>query len=55
MECPILDRAEIAEEECLCIREEAYKEKNRKELPKKIKRIVGWKGICKACRYHEKP
>ena len=52
MQCPILDRAEIEKEECLAICTEANKEKNGKKLPKKIKRIIGWKGICKACKYH---
>ncbi len=55
MECPILDREKIDEEECLCIRLEAYKDKNGRELPKKVKRIIGWKGICKACAFHTKP
>lgn len=55
MECPILGKAEIDEEECLQIRKEAYKDKNGKELPKKVKRIIGWKGICKACNCHVKP
>ncbi len=54
MECPILDRTEIGQEECFAICAEAYKDKNGKELPKKIKRIIGWKGICKACKYHQK-
>lgn len=55
MECVILNKAEITPEECSCVIEESYKEKNGKELPKKIKRIVGWKGICKACKNHKKP
>ncbi|MBQ1682341.1 MAG: hypothetical protein II067_09060 [Agathobacter sp.] len=55
MECPILDRAEITMEECCEICAESYKDKNGKELPKKIKRIIGWKGICKSCKYHVRP
>lgn len=55
MKCLILSNAEIAEEECLCIRQESYKDKNGKELPKKVKRIIGWKGICKTCVNHKKP
>jgi len=54
MECPILDRTEIDKEECFAICAEAYKDKNGKELPKKVKRIIGWKGICKSCKYHQK-
>lgn len=46
---------EIEEEECENIINEAYKEKNGKELPKKFKRIIGWKAICKECKYHKKP
>lgn len=52
MECLILGKEEITEEECACIIAESYKEKNGKELPKKIKRIIGWKGICKECKYY---
>ncbi|MEG0805946.1 MAG: hypothetical protein RR364_04980 [Lachnospiraceae bacterium] len=52
MECLILGNEQITEEECRCIIQESYKEKNGKELQKKIKRIVGWKGICKVCKYH---
>jgi len=55
MECPILDRTEIDEEECRSICALSYTDKKGKELPKKIKRIIGWKGICKACKFHEKP
>ena len=55
MECLILGKKEISEEECLQIRCEAYKDKNSKELPKKVKRIIGWKGICKTCAYHKEP
>lgn len=52
MECPILEKEEITEEECLCIRKESYKDKNGRTLQKKIKRIIGWKAICKACKHH---
>ncbi len=52
MKCLILSNAEITEEECMLIQEEVYKEKNGRELPKKIKRIIGWKGICKLCANH---
>ena len=52
MKCLILSNAEITEEECMLIQEEVYKEKNGRELPKKIKRIIGWKGICKLCVNH---
>ena len=55
MECLILGKAEITEEECVCITAESYKDKNGKELPKKVKRIVGWKGICKLCENHKEP
>jgi hypothetical protein len=54
MECLILSKEEITQEECSLICQEANKEKNGKELPKKIKRIIGWKGICKLCPYHQK-
>lgn len=53
MECLILGKKEISEEECLNICRESHKIKNGKELPKKIKRVVGWKMICKTCRYHQ--
>lgn len=52
--CLILENKEIDEEECNCIINESYKDKNGKELPKKIKRIVGWKYICKTCSNHKK-
>ena len=55
VKCLILSNEQIEEEECLCIRKEAYKDKNGKELPKKVKRIIGWKGICKTCTNHLKP
>ena len=53
MECLILRKEEIDEEECACITREAYLPKNTKDLPNKIKRIVGWQGICKGCKYHK--
>ncbi|MFI3200155.1 MAG: hypothetical protein R3Y54_01335 [Eubacteriales bacterium] len=52
--CLIVDD-EITQEECDIVTLEVYKEKNGKELPKKMKRIVCWKGICKECRHHKKP
>lgn len=52
--CLILQNDEISEEECNCVILEAYKEKNGKELPKKVKRIIGWKGICKSCKNHKR-
>lgn len=54
MKCLIIQE-EITEEECLCIQAECYKDKNGKELPKKVKRILGWNMICKSCQYHKKP
>lgn len=53
MKCYIL-REEIDQEECDLICREALKNKNSKELPKKVKVIVGWKVICKACPHHKK-
>ena len=44
---------EISEEECTCIQAECYKKKNGRELPKKIKRIIGWNVICKNCEFHK--
>ncbi len=55
MKCLILGNNDITEEECKCITVESYKDKNKKELPKKVKRIIGWKGICKSCQNHSKP
>lgn len=55
MKCLIIGNNDITEEECKCITEESYKDKNKKELPKKVKRIIGWKGICKSCQNHKKP
>lgn len=52
MKCLILSNEEITEDECTIVQEEVYKEKNGRTLPKKIKRIVGWKGICKLCSNH---
>lgn len=51
MRCLILQN-EISEEECAIVTKESYLEKNTKELPKKCKRIVGWKLICKQCQNH---
>ncbi|MGO5053202.1 hypothetical protein ACTQ6A_11925 [Lachnospiraceae bacterium LCP25S3_G4] len=48
MNCLILNE-EITEEECYHIIRESEKVKNGRELPKKVKRIIGWKLICKAC------
>lgn len=53
--CLILENQEISEEECNCVINESYKEKNGKELPKRMKRIIGWKYICKTCVNHKKP
>lgn len=53
MKCYILDE-EIDQEECALICQEALKNKNGRELPKKVKRIVGWKAICKTCPHHKK-
>jgi hypothetical protein len=53
MRCLILSNNEIADEECQCVIKESYKVKNGKELPKKVKRIVGWKSICKSCSNHK--
>lgn len=43
----------ITEEECELVIKESYREKNGRELPKKVKRIIGWKSICKACKNHQ--
>lgn len=53
MKCYILEQ-EIDQEECNLICQEADKPKNGKELPKKVKRIVGWKVICKSCPQRKK-
>lgn len=53
MKCLILSNNEIPDEECQCIIKESYKVKNGKELPKRVKRIVGWKSICKSCSNHK--
>ncbi len=52
-DCPII-RENIEEEECACIRREAVKEGKggQAAVPKKYKRIVGWKAICRACKHH---
>lgn len=55
MKCLILSNNEISEEECGCVIKESYKVKNGKELPKKVKRIVGWKSICRSCSNHKIP
>ena len=52
MKCLII-HDEISEEECTCIQAECYKKKNGRELPKKIKRIIGWNVICKNCEFHK--
>lgn len=54
MKCLIIQE-EMSEEECQCVQAECYKDKNGKELPKKVKRILGWNMICKSCQYHQKP
>lgn len=53
MECLILRNEEITPEECKCVIAESYSDRNGKELPKKIKRISGWRYICKTCKNHE--
>lgn len=53
-ECLILHET-IDEEECRSICTEAVKDgKTKVMIPKKVKRIIGWKGICKSCRHHKK-
>ncbi len=54
LKCLIVDDF-ITPEECATVTLEAYKDKNGKELPKKFKRIICWKGICKECKHHVKP
>ena len=51
MKCLII-HDEISEEECTCIQAECYKKKNGRELPKKIKRIIGWIEKCLLEEYH---
>ena len=53
LDCPII-RENIEEEECACIRGEAVKEGKggQAAVPKKYKRIVGWKAICRTCRHN---
>lgn len=53
-DCPII-REEIDQQECEGIRAEAVKEGKggQAAVPKKYKRIVGWKAICKTCKYHD--
>lgn len=52
MKCIILSE-EITSEECSQICEQSYLNKNGKELPKKVKRVIGWKLICKSCPKHK--
>ncbi len=54
VKCLVLDEL-ITQEECHIVTLESYKDKNGKELPKKFKRIIMWKAICKQCKYHKKP
>ena len=53
MKCFILNE-EITAKECACIQAQCYKKKSDKELPKKVKRVVGWSAICLACKNHNK-
>ncbi|MBO5197159.1 MAG: hypothetical protein J6B85_01370 [Lachnospiraceae bacterium] len=55
VQCPII-REEIDEAECACIQSEAVKDGKggQAAVAKKYKRIVGWKAICKTCKYHNK-
>jgi hypothetical protein len=48
----ILFHAEISEEECKNAVAESYKDKPK--IPKKFKRIISWKFICKECPNHKK-
>jgi len=52
MRCLIVND-ELTEEECLCIQEQCYKKKNDKDLPKRVKRVIGWNAICKSCKEHK--
>lgn len=54
MKCLIMRNAEIEEDECDLIVAECYKEKNSKDLPKHVKRVIGWKSICRECENHTK-
>lgn len=53
MDCPII-REEIDSEECSVIRAEAGREGKggQADVPKKYKRIVGWKAICRTCKHY---
>lgn len=51
MKCLIVND-ELNEEECQHVQQQCYKKKNDKDLPKRVKRIVGWNAICKSCKYH---
>lgn len=54
LDCPII-RENIEEEECACIRREAGKEgkSGQAAIPKKYKRIVGWRAICRICKHYK--
>lgn len=54
MKCLIVND-ELNEEECQHVQQQCYKKKNDKDLPKRVKRIVGWNAICKSCKYHNIP
>lgn len=48
----ILFQEDISDEECKNATAESYKEKS--QVPKKFKRIIGWKFACKQCPNHKK-
>jgi hypothetical protein len=48
----IIFQEEMDEEECKMAITESYKEKP--QVPKKFKRVIGWKIICKQCPNHKK-
>ncbi|PXV95840.1 hypothetical protein C8E03_101471 [Lachnotalea glycerini] len=50
LKCFVLNQ-EISEEECKNTIEQSYQ--NKPIIPKKFKRIVGWKYICKECPNHK--
>ena len=54
MLCPIV-RKEISDEDCTAVTEQSYlSDKTKKALmPTKFKRILGWKTICKECKFHK--
>lgn len=54
MRCLIVNE-DLTEEECACIQAECYKKKNDRDIPKKVKRVIGWNAICTSCDYHKKP